>query len=676
MKGHKKAGGKGGSRTFRAQDAVRAEELLDGLDLEKEVLDKSKRRRPRRRGKKKSATATATLDVDEPGGNVEHDNKDVRVVNMSEVEVDEKLNESEEWPHADAFYNECLICCESLSPSYTLSCGHTFCHACTLQNLTTTLLTPKKKNFTGLFCFYRCGCSFLTAGQNCLQPELFKTITKGLELLETSNKLIVKQAEEDGLITDTVRTSYNDDVQKILEFCAQKYSTYQCSSKNCESYIAVRNVCGRDDAGADSRNIEARMGGEENQVSEQQEEWPFYCDSCTIKGGNRLRISVWRPRLSDSPTHPLLLKGTSLFCQRLSEEENILARSSVCDTDTNASAQQSELEVIQAIYPDMIEVIIPAPEQAGDMGVYFTVRTLRKSDVTYKDERTKSTPMKEEERFKYKQAFCISDISRKCDEDSAQQFRNGRRQATLVQLKERLASELELHVWCPTGYPECAAPMVKVVMGGLSLAEMNIHRKNQLHNTLLRVLQPGLLDDNVNPSDHIETSSIYNCVQAFIDWFDDFESHHIAVQAQLHRLYICDKILTLRCPRCSTAILDFDGCFALECDNCKAGFCGWCLRDCGVDAHRHVVKCDASYHPGSFFGPFSDFMRVHNIERQSKVTAYIESGAVEEECRIAVQEAVRGDLVDLQMSAAENEEVHEYLVQDDYNFFYDSDSDY
>jgi hypothetical protein len=69
-------------------------------------------------------------------------------------------------------------------------------------------------------------------------------------------------------------------------------------------------------------------------------------------------------------------------------------------------------------------------------------------------------------------------------------------------------------------------------------------------------------------------------------------------------------------------------------------------------------------------------MRVHNIERQSKVTAYIESGAVEEECRIAVQEAVRGDLVDLQMSAAENEEVHEYLVQDDYNFFYDSDSDY
>ena len=32
---------------------------------------------------------------------------------------------------------------------------------------------------------------------------------------------------------------------------------------------------------------------------------------------------------------------------------------------------------------------------------------------------------------------------------------------------------------------------------------------------------------------------------------------------------------------------------ALTCGQCNAGFCGWCLADCGNDAHNHVARCSA-----------------------------------------------------------------------------------
>lgn len=50
----------------------------------------------------------------------------------------------------------------------------------------------------------------------------------------------------------------------------------------------------------------------------------------------------------------------------------------------------------------------------------------------------------------------------------------------------------------------------------------------------------------------------------------------------------CENILTLRCPRCSRAFADFDGCNALTCPACKCGFCAICFTDCGRDAHPHI----------------------------------------------------------------------------------------
>ena len=46
--------------------------------------------------------------------------------------------------------------------------------------------------------------------------------------------------------------------------------------------------------------------------------------------------------------------------------------------------------------------------------------------------------------------------------------------------------------------------------------------------------------------------------------------------------------INLKCPRCKIAFYDYDGCNALSCGSCRAGFCAICLKDCGTDAHSHV----------------------------------------------------------------------------------------
>jgi len=45
-----------------------------------------------------------------------------------------------------------------------------------------------------------------------------------------------------------------------------------------------------------------------------------------------------------------------------------------------------------------------------------------------------------------------------------------------------------------------------------------------------------------------------------------------------HKAHVVDKILTLACPRCGQAFVDFDGCLALTCRrvSCGCAFCGLC----------------------------------------------------------------------------------------------------
>lgn len=72
-------------------------------------------------------------------------------------------------------------------------------------------------------------------------------------------------------------------------------------------------------------------------------------------------------------------------------------------------------------------------------------------------------------------------------------------------------------------------------------------------------------------------------------------------QTQSYRYFhydiIIDDILTLKCPGCKNAFVDFDGCLALHC-NCGAHFCGKCMQkfDSSRDAHNHVLVCNGDYY--------------------------------------------------------------------------------
>ena len=116
----------------------------------------------------------------------------------------------------------------------------------------------------------------------------------------------------------------------------------------------------------------------------------------------------------------------------------------------------------------------------------------------------------------------------------------------------------------------------------------------------------------------------------------------------LHRNHIIENILTLKCPKCKQAILDFEGCFAITC-TCNCSFCGWCLADCGEDAHPHVRACPENPIPnGGLFGSLEEFHRNHNKRKRQSVLQYINSDEVVAEDRAYVLEAVAGDLRELE----------------------------
>ncbi len=66
----------------------------------------------------------------------------------------------------------------------------------------------------------------------------------------------------------------------------------------------------------------------------------------------------------------------------------------------------------------------------------------------------------------------------------------------------------------------------------------------------------------------------------------------VSRRRRANRDHVIDRVLTLSCPRCGQAFFDFDGCVALMCSRDNAAFCAYCLKDCGTDAHRHVVNCE------------------------------------------------------------------------------------
>lgn len=115
------------------------------------------------------------------------------------------------------------------------------------------------------------------------------------------------------------------------------------------------------------------------------------------------------------------------------------------------------------------------------------------------------------------------------------------------------------------------------------------------------------------------------------------------------RHHIIEHILTLKCPRCGQAFVDFTGCFALQCSRCPCGFCAWCGADSGSNnAHDHVRVCrEKPAGADIFFGTFQQFEAAQNRRRRWLLQNFL--SALDPQTRNAVLQEMRRDLADLHL---------------------------
>lgn len=129
------------------------------------------------------------------------------------------------------------------------------------------------------------------------------------------------------------------------------------------------------------------------------------------------------------------------------------------------------------------------------------------------------------------------------------------------------------------------------------------------------------------------------------------------------RNHIIECVLQLACPRCGQAypeILDGkmvfqeDQCFALKCQSCSCPFCAYCLKDCGMDAHGHVMdKVCSPVNKGPDAGlfpkkPLETFRAAQKWRRKCGIKDILAGIPVATERRLVVVEISR-ELKDLDL---------------------------
>ena len=135
-------------------------------------------------------------------------------------------------------------------------------------------------------------------------------------------------------------------------------------------------------------------------------------------------------------------------------------------------------------------------------------------------------------------------------------------------------------------------------------------------------------------------------------------------EAHQRRQHVVDNILTLRCPGCSAAVLDYneaDGaCIALQCRSrrCRRVFCGYCMEwvsDSEEGAHdngpAHTHVAEVHHSEGGLFPPLGTFDRVQLERRKRLLHEYLSSL-----CAVDLQRTLRDCAVDLRALGINEEE--------------------
>lgn len=83
-------------------------------------------------------------------------------------------------------------------------------------------------------------------------------------------------------------------------------------------------------------------------------------------------------------------------------------------------------------------------------------------------------------------------------------------------------------------------------------------------------------------------------------------------------------------------------------EHCKAGFCFFCLKDCGRDAHVHVRECSKNPSGGVFIKQFQK-NAVHKESRKEAIVNYLMKKCTDRQLRSAVLHSIVKDLKDLEV---------------------------
>ena len=140
---------------------------------------------------------------------------------------------------------------------------------------------------------------------------------------------------------------------------------------------------------------------------------------------------------------------------------------------------------------------------------------------------------------------------------------------------------------------------------------------------------------------------------------DDFKKKLALEQSmtelQKNRQHVVDNILTLRCPKCSQAYHDFDGCLSLMCSKCKCHFCAKChhLSADSRACHDHVARCavGGKLRYGSFFATKDEIFNFQNHMRTQKFKQFLKGRSD----KFDLLHALGKDLTDLKLDP------HEFL---------------
>jgi hypothetical protein len=93
--------------------------------------------------------------------------------------------------------------------------------------------------------------------------------------------------------------------------------------------------------------------------------------------------------------------------------------------------------------------------------------------------------------------------------------------------------------------------------------------------------------------------------------------------------------------------LDFSGCCAVTCSQpCGAGFCGFCFKHCGTNAHPHVQVCEFNPNPGTYFASAAEISSAQGVVKRKRLIAYLK-GVASKDDQATILQDIRKDLQDL-----------------------------